>query len=674
MIAVGSTGETVQSGPLSWQEMSRQHLLSEVGRVRAVLLRRVEEAAEGVIGLAVVGSVPLTDSEQAQPWTANDRPSALERLCEDFDLSGFERDVLLLCAAMELDPAFARLCAAAQRDGTGPWPTFGLAVEALDAPEWEALAPGAPLRRWRLVEVGQGDSILHSPLRIDERILHFLMGSGRIDDRLDSFLEPVLPPSALPFSYQALAERIVAAWSEQPGERIWPAIELSGDASGGKRLLAAAACGALGVRLYALRATDLPTGAAERDAIQRLWEREAVLTRSALLVDQGDISHTEISPNIVVFIQRLCGLVVIAAKEPVDLAGRPVVRITVNRPDADEQQALWEHALGPVAAGLNGHLAKVAAQFPLDISVIDTAARTVREAASAGGGDNIPALLWEACRCQNRPPLESLAERFEACVTWGDIVLPEQQMQLLRDLAGQVRQRNRVYENWGFASKGTRGLGIAALFAGPSGTGKTLAAEVIASELSLDLYRIDLSQVVSKYIGETEKNLRHIFDAAEAGGAVLLFDEADALFGKRSEVKDSHDRYANIEVSYLLQRMEAYRGLAILTTNQRASLDTAFLRRLRFIITFPFPDAVLREEIWKRVFPPQTPTHDLDYAKLSRLNVSGGGIRSIALNAAFVAAEEDVPVSMRHILRTARAEYAKMEKALTEAEIGGWTQ
>jgi SpoVK/Ycf46/Vps4 family AAA+-type ATPase len=229
-----------------------------------------------------------------------------------------------------------------------------------------------------------------------------------------------------------------------------------------------------------------------------------------------------------------------------------------------------------------------------------------------------------------------------------------------------------VYENWGFASKGSRGLGISALFAGASGTGKTMAAEVLASELRLDLYRIDLSQVVSKYIGETEKNLRRVFDTAEVSGAILLFDEADALFGKRSEVKDSHDRYANIEISYLLQRMEAYRGLAILTTNLKNVLDTAFLRRIRFVVQFPFPDSTNRAEIWRRVFPEQTPTESLDVNKLAKLNLVGGNIRNIALQAAFLAAEHDEPVRMLHLLRAARTEYAKLERPLTDSEIRDW--
>jgi SpoVK/Ycf46/Vps4 family AAA+-type ATPase len=236
-----------------------------------------------------------------------------------------------------------------------------------------------------------------------------------------------------------------------------------------------------------------------------------------------------------------------------------------------------------------------------------------------------------------------------------------------------VRRRSAVYDAWGFGARGSRGLGIAALFAGASGTGKTMAAEVLAAELALDLYRIDLSSVVSKYIGETEKNLRRVFDAAEEGGSILLFDEADALFGKRSEVRDSHDRYANIEVSYLLQRMESYRGLAILTTNQKSALDPAFLRRLRFVVQFPFPDPPQRAEIWRGIFPAETPTEGLAPERLARLNVAGGNIRSIALNAAFLAADEGEPVRMEHLLRAARSEYVKLEKPLSESEIGGWT-
>lgn len=267
--------------------------------------------------------------------------------------------------------------------------------------------------------------------------------------------------------------------------------------------------------------------------------------------------------------------------------------------------------------------------------------------------------------------MSDLAQHIEPKAKMEDLVLPEREKQLIKEIAIQVRQRDRVYREWGWgANSGSRGLGIAALFAGESGTGKTMAAEVLANELDLDLFRIDLSMVVSKYIGETEKNLRQVFDAAEDGGAILFFDEADALFGKRSEVRDSHDRYANIEVGYLLQRMESYRGLAILTTNLKNAIDTAFVRRIRFIVNFPFPDEKSRADIWRRVFPKSTPTANLDYGRLARMNITGGSIRNIALNACFLAAEQDVHVGMDHIKQAAKSEYDKMERPLTRLEMG----
>jgi len=283
-----------------------------------------------------------------------------------------------------------------------------------------------------------------------------------------------------------------------------------------------------------------------------------------------------------------------------------------------------------------------------------------------------PGQLWALCRTQARPRLDELAQRIEARAGWDSLVLPEKEQLILQTLSAHVAQRTRVYEDWGFGGKNGRGLGISALFAGASGTGKTTAAEVISRDLDLDLYRVDLSAVVSKYIGETEKNLRRIFDAAEGGGAILLFDEADALFGKRSDVSDSKDRYANMEVSYLLQRMESYRGLAILTTNLKNSMDQAFLRRLRFVVQFPFPDAKQRAEIWRRVFPQETPTEGLVYERLAKLSIAGGNIRNIALNAAFIAADANEPVMMKHLLQAAKQEYLKLERPLTDTEVKGW--
>jgi hypothetical protein len=342
---------------------------------------------------------------------------------------------------------------------------------------------------------------------------------------------------------------------------------------------------------------------------------------------------------------------------------RPAVVLDVRHPQPEEQRAAWETVLdGPADA--------IAGQFSLSVADIHTVAAEAR--ARATDGEDTAALAWDLCRARLRARLDGLARRVEARAGWDQLVLPPAEIATLHAIAAQLRQRATVYERWGFAAQGSRGLGISALFYGPSGTGKTLAAEVLAASLRLDLYRIDLSSVVSKYIGETEANLRRVFDTAEESGAILLFDEADALFGKRSEVKDSHDRYANIEVSYLLQRMEEYRGLAVLTTNLKSSLDSAFLRRLRFVVQFPFPDAAHRAAIWRAVFPPGVPTQGLDWARLATLRVAGGNIRSIALNAAFLAADAGESVGMAHVLAATRSEYAKLERPLTPSEIGGW--
>ena len=362
----------------------------------------------------------------------------------------------------------------------------------------------------------------------------------------------------------------------------------------------------------------------------------------------------------------------IASRDPLRLH-RAVQRYEVNKPDPFGQKQLWKEALGPAAAEMDDALDEVAEQFRLSAETIVSisAAATISEEATPNG-PAITTRLWNACRSFSRPRLDGLAERIIPSSGWDDLVLPEMQKQTLRQLAMQSRHRMKVYENWGFAAKGRRGLGLSALFSGPSGTGKTLAAEVLAGELDLDLYRIDLSSVVSKYIGETEKNLKQVFDAAETGGILLLFDEADALFGKRGEVKDSHDRYANIEVSYLLQRMESFQGLAILTTNLKSSLDKAFQRRLRFTIDFPFPDAAQREVIWSRVFPAQTPTKDLQPDRLAKLNMTGGNIRNIALNAAFLAAAAGASVEMAHVLQATRMEAVKIDRPLSDTEVRGW--
>lgn len=611
---------------------------------------------------------PQTDSSAEAAVPEQPVWSALDRLCAIFGLTAFERALLLLCAGIELDSKFAPLCAAAHGDARRAHPTFSLALSVLPEPHWSALRPTGALRRWRLIEVGAGQSLTTSPLRIDERTLHFLTGVGCLDERLHGLVRPSASTEELPPSQYRLAQHLADLW-RQPSNTL---VQVCGNDPAGACAVAAAACAELGIQLFVLNATDLPIAAAEREAFVRLWEREAIMSNGALLIECEDSSSHEASPALTAFLEAVQSLVVVASREPLRLRHRTVRRLEVNKPSSSEQRTLWRKVLGASAQSMNGQVESATAQFNLNLQAINDASREVLEHLSGHAGHETGALLWEACRAQSRPRMDDLAQRIEPKAAWDDLVLPPTQMQALRNVAVHVRRRARVYDDWGFADKCARGLGISALFSGASGTGKTMAAEVLAGELHLDLYRIDLSAMVSKYIGETEKNLRRVFDAAEDGGAILLFDEADALFGKRSDVKDSHDRYANIEVSYLLQRMETYRGLAVLTTNMKSALDKAFLRRLRFIVQFPFPDAAQRAEIWRRIFPIQTPTEGLDAAKLARLNLAGGNIRNIALNATFLAADAGEEVRMTHLLSAARSEYAKLEKSLTDVEVGGW--
>ncbi|BDI34259.1 ATPase [Capsulimonas corticalis] len=647
-----------------WHEENQRSLTAALARVRAALERHVAVAKGGE-------AVP-----ELAEGDISEGGSALDHLCRVFGLSAFERDTLMLCAGMELSAGWAALCASAQGDAARAYPTFSLALAALPDAHWNALAPTAPLRRARLIDLGSGGALTSAPIQIQERVLHFLTGVESPEERLAGMIEPVRRAGDLVPSHQALVDQIVAAWTASNGGDVLPVIQLCGDDRDAKFAVAHAAAIAVGRTLSVIAPDALPASLGDWEPILRLWEREAALSGGALLVDCDDLDGSETARGAAVtrLIERAPGIVFVAARERRTLRVRPAVSFDVRKPTVDEQRALWRGALGDAYA-LNGHVELLTSQFDIGARTIRTAsASALAQIGAAVDADPaaIKQALWDACRTQARPRLDDLAQRIEGSACWDDLVLPEAQRLILRDIAAHVRQRATVYETWGFAAQGTRGLGVSALFAGSSGTGKTMAAEVIARELRLDLYRIDLSSVVSKYIGETEKNLKRVFDAAEEGGAVLLFDEADALFGKRSEVKDSHDRYANIEVSYLLQRMESYRGLAILTTNLQSSLDTAFLRRLRFVVQFPFPDPVQRAEIWRRVFPAGAPTEGLDAQKLARLTMAGGNIRNIALNAAFLAADEGTPIGMAHALRAAQSEYAKLDKTLTDSEVAGW--
>ena len=635
----------------SWLEANQRHLTAALAVVRAFL----DAHTARTNGTAIVrDAVERAERELAAAEAAMPAPSALQRLTAALGLSPFERDLLVTCAGIELDGTFGAACAAAHGDPTCRYPTFGLALAAHPRAQWSALAPSGALRAWGLIEPAHPATLTATQLRIDERVLHFLTGVQYLDERLRGIVEPVRFADDLPPSQRAAVDRIGAAWSAAGPTPYLPLVQLCGD-RGTARRIAAAAAAAAGLQLAVMDVARVPSNAAEADAFIRIWEREALMSAGALLLEcDGVPLEPAQSASLALVLERTRGVVFIAGPSRHETERASFI-LQLERPTTAEQRALWQAALA--RADRRANVAPLVAQFDLSASAI----------AAACLGDDV----WDACRAQARPRLDRLAQRIEPAAGWDDLVLSAPQRKLLAEILLHVRGRTTVYDDWGFA-RGRRGLGITVLFEGRSGTGKTMAAEVLAAQARLDLYRIDLSQVVNKYIGETEKNLGRIFDAAEAGGAVLLFDEADAIFGKRSEVRDSHDRYANVEVSYLLQRMEQYRGLAILTTNMKSALDAAFLRRIRFIVHFSSPGPEQRAAIWRTIFPPRTPRDGLDVEKLARLNVSGGEIRNIALHAAFLAADAGEPVRMTHLLDAARGEYAKLERPLTDAETAGW--
>jgi SpoVK/Ycf46/Vps4 family AAA+-type ATPase len=656
---------TTLTTPL-WTENNRTRLLSEFAQLRMML------------GGDARAHEP--DAHTSEPWDG-ERPPAIETLAAIFELSRFERDLLLLCAGVEMEGDLGELCGRLNGKPQRNCPTFGLAMSLLPDPDWNALAPWAPLRRFRLIDVEPGFGLAAAPLRIDERILHYLAGTNRMDARMESVLHYKDARNPLAEEHEALVENMATEFHGRPAAM---SLHFHGDDPEAQETIAARIARRFGRHLFVLRMEDAPAVGAELEQFLALWSRESLLLPAFLLLEwQGETP----SANARTLAERIPNPLLIASRDPQKLH-RLTWRYEVSKTEPPTQRTLWrlalasageeEHSLQILHAtnGSASHspldemLDRMAEQFRLSAETIATITETA--VVASDDAESLAARLWQSCRAVSRPQLDLLAERIKPRAGWDDLVLPEAQMAVLRMLVSQARNRMTVYERWGFARRGRRGLGLSALFAGASGTGKTLAAEVLANELELDLYRIDLSAVVSKYIGETEKNLKKVFDAAEQGGAVLLFDEAEALFGKRSEVRDSHDRYANIEVGYLLQRMESFQGVAILTTNAKASLDKAFQRRLRFTVDFPYPGVAEREAIWRRSIPAETPATGLEPARLAQLNMPGGNIRNIALNAAFLAAGQGKPLNMAHLREAANLEAAKVERPVAGIETRGW--
>ncbi len=613
----------------------------------------------------------IETTQQLQQLTAANPQLPFMVLSRTFNLSQFEEQLLLLCAAQEVASDIGLLC---QQLFQQPAPTFALARLIFEQADWRAISPDGALRYWRLLEINQPADrpLSHSLLRIDERVMSYLKGLTYLDDRLRPYTLPIDPKTSmevLPASQAVQVERALSYIQQADGS---PIVQLVGADLLSKQLVAQQIVTRLGLNFYSLALALLPSRVTDLEDFARLWHRESLLQPLALTIeahDLGDGSPQEIT-RLQRFLRRSGGLFLIETRQVWYNLGQANLVVDVQKPSPREQIAAWSEVIPP---DFHPQAAtQLAAQFNLNLTTIRQIAQqhTLPPVADSKAAEAAYDTLWAASLAETRPSLERLAQRLTPKAKWQDIVLPDVQRRLLHHIANQVRQRGTVYETWGFRERSSRGLGITVLFAGESGTGKTMAAEILANHLKLNLYRIDLSSVISKYIGETEKNLRALFDAAEDGGAILFFDEADAIFGKRSEVKDSHDRYANIEVNYLLQRMEAFQGLAILATNLKSSLDEAFTRRLRFVVTFSKPDEENRRLIWQKVFPTETPVEGLDYDYLAKtFKLTGGSIYNISLNAAFLAATASRPITMPIVLEAVRIELSKEDRLLNEDDF-----
>jgi hypothetical protein len=613
-------------------------------------------------------------NDVAERWG---RAPALAMLSAAFELDPFARDAIALAFAAAEDERLVRACAYLNDDLQLAFPTVSLAPAVLvrdpaARPRARAqLERRGVLRRYALLawpHPAEHWSAAH-PLALDERMIDYLHGGNRFDARIAD----VLRPARAPLVAASHAPAIDAVETILRDGRGWPRIALTGASRAGGEDVAGTACERVGLRLFELDAGALAARpSAERAAALALLGRDAALTGAAYFVDPND-DEPLAEASAAELASALEAPLLVRSPRALD---RPFAAVRLPPLGRAAQRELWDGALARAGQRLNGEVDRLAQQFDFGPRAIARSVESAlarerpggRDAALSGGE------LWSACREVGAVELGPFMASIMPVYGWDDIVLPAHVLALLRDVATQVAQRARVYETWAFGRTLSRGGGITALFTGESGTGKTMAAEVLARELELDLYRVDLSGVVSKYIGETEKHLRRVFDAAERSGALLFFDEADALFGKRSEVRDSHDRYANIEVNYLLQRMEEYRGLAILATNRKDALDPAFMRRLRFVVEFPFPDQEHRRRMWELVFPAAAAREELDVTALARLEVAGGHIRTIALNAAFLAAGEDRAIGMTHVMRAAAREYRKLERGVGAGEFGDYAQ
>jgi SpoVK/Ycf46/Vps4 family AAA+-type ATPase len=637
-------------------------------------------------------------------------PLLLKRLAGAFQLSAFDLDALLVCFAPEVDIKYEKLYAYLQNDVTRKGPSVDLMLNlfcrSLDErlKGRQRLSPAAPLLAHQLLlyaDEARGEQppppLLSRLLKLDERIGDYLLGVETLDRQLAPFTKLVHPQATLdqlllPADTKEMLAR--SFQSQLNAQEVGPPASLflyDGPEGSGKNFAAQALCRAAGLNLLTASAPQMVAEGTRSPALIRRLLREAVLSAAAVYLDHAEAllgegeREAQARAALLDALKEFAGIVFIGSREPWSaehvLGANAVFKVSFGVPGYELRKEFWQRLLAEEQASVTPDVdaSALANKFSFTAAKIRLAFSEARSLAlmRASGASVITADdLYQSCRAASSRKLMTLGRKIIPLYTWHDIVLPPDQLQLLREVCTHVKHRARIFGQWGFDRKVSLGKGLAVLFVGPSGTGKTMAAEIIAGELGLDLYKIDLSCVVSKYIGETEKNLNRIFQEADESNAILFFDEADAIFGKRSEVKDSHDRYANIEINYLLQKMEEYEGMVILASNFQKNIDEAFTRRLRFIVEFPFPDTEHRSLIWRNVFPQDTPmSAELDFDFLAhRLKLSGGNIRNIALNAAFLAAENSGHVQMSHIINATRRELQKMGRLFVEADFAQYVE
>ncbi|HET6420525.1 MAG TPA: AAA family ATPase [Geobacteraceae bacterium] len=623
-------------------------------------------------------------------------------LSDIFQLTPFEEQCLIICLAIELDKKYAKFYGYLHDDVTRRLPSVGLVLDIFGGSFEEKIDArrffdrSAPLIRYQLLHFAKDSSegsqtLLSRPLNIDERIANLLLDIPCIDNRLEGavrFADADERPDlvTLPLETQSRLKDFASSLvsGNRPDNKNL-VLHFHGPYGTGRHSMAKSVCRYLGIPLLIADPAGVSDTGLSMEEFFLLAGREAALHSAALCLSNFDLlvavqdNHRKITffKETARQFSRLVFLVGTSHWNPPERSDNEIfLSLEFPVPDDVSRRQFWENKNADVAPVVDGiDFGELAGKFRFTPGQIQNALFAARDMSLWRHGSAAPVSpedLHAACRKQSHSKLGALISKIEPKFGWKDIILPDDQAWQLREICGHARYRHIVYGEWGFDRKLSRGRGLNALFSGPPGTGKTMAAEVIANELGLDLFKIDLSQVVSKYIGETEKNLDIIFREAGISNAILFFDEADALFGKRSEVKDAHDRYANIETGYLLQKMEEYEGIAILATNLRSNMDEAFIRRMNFIVDLPFPRERERRAIWEGIWPESTPRSeglDLDFVA-RRFEITGGNIRNIALAAAFMAADNGGIIDMKHLVNATRREYQKMGKIVSEGEFG----